>query len=134
MGNESGAGSIRAPQGCTVTQQAPGMAAQKPKPLARWAMARGESIVFSAGVAAGAVVLGILAASSWWTLYTYRHSLERGRETEVRAVSALVADEATGSIAANKLSDVRRLVMQAAATTRLSQCRVVLLDGTVVAD
>ncbi len=96
--------------------------------------ARGESVVFTAGLAVVAVVLGILAASSWWTFETYRTSVERGREEAVRAAGVLLGEAASEELAEGDLSSVRRMVVDAATQLHLERCSVVLLDGSVVAD
>jgi len=100
----------------------------------RWGLAGGESIVASVGIAAGAVLLGVLAASSWWTLHTHGASLDRSREDQVKVVGELLAVSAEALLAANETSGVRRLVAEAAVRYSLSECRVVLGDGAVVAD
>ncbi len=97
-------------------------------------LARGESVVFTAGLAIGAVVLGILVASSWWTLRTYRGSLEKGRTQELRTTAMLLSEAVSGALAESDLTAVRKLVVDGAAQADLTVCRVELLDGSVVAD
>src|SRR5205823_5528552 len=66
----------------------------KDRPPRRWGLARGEGIVASIGIVVGVVIVGVLAASSWWTLHTYRLSLERGRQQQVQTVAEYVAEQA----------------------------------------
>jgi PAS domain S-box-containing protein len=105
----------------------------RPSSLKRLVLARGESVIFTAGLAVVAVVLGILAASSWWTLQTYRNSLERGREEAIRAAGVLMAEAASDGLAEGDLGSVRKMVLDAATQLNLDRCTVTLLDGRVVA-
>ncbi|HYE62591.1 MAG TPA: ATP-binding protein [Phycisphaerales bacterium] len=114
----------------TQTQEQPSVR----RPLfRRWLIARGESAVFSGGLAVVGVVIGVLAASSWWTLETYRSSLVKGRERAVQAASVLIADAASTELAEGDLTTLRKLVQNTAKELDLTTCRVKLLDGRTVA-
>jgi PAS domain S-box-containing protein len=117
-----------------VTNQSPDSRPIQPSALRRWLLARGESVVFTAGLAIVTVVLGVLGASSWWTLETYRSSLIKGREEAVRAAGVLVGDVASSGLAQGDLSQLRNAVKNASQELGLSTCRVLLMDNTVVAD
>ena len=106
---------------------------QNHRPL-RWGLARGEGIVASIGLVIGVVISGVLAASSWWTLYTYRHSLERGRESQVQTVAEYIAEQSADLLSDKKLSNTRSLLVKAAQQSDLQVCRIVLPDGKVIAD
>ncbi len=74
----------------------------KKRRLNRWGLARGEGVVASLGVALGVVIVGVLAASSWWTLYTYRLSLQRGREQQVQTIAEYVAEQSADLLSDEK--------------------------------
>jgi signal transduction histidine kinase len=100
----------------------------------RWGLARGEAVVASLGVVLGVVIVGVLAASSWWTLRTYRVSLERGREQQVRTAVGFVADQATELLTDRKVNSAKKLMVKASQDADLQSCRVVLPDGKVLVD
>lgn len=108
----------------------------KPTPPRRraWGLARGEGAIVSAGLTVAAIVVGVLAASAWWTLHTYRSSLERARREQIAVVSRLLANSAEALLAEGREADVRRLVSETAVRYGLRECSVVLTDGTVLAD
>jgi len=97
-------------------------------------VARGESVVVPAGLTISAVLFAVLAASSWWTLHTHRESLRTGRERQVQMIGELLAESAGALLASNELSPLRSLVSAAALQNRLDVCRIVLADGSVLAD
>jgi signal transduction histidine kinase len=100
----------------------------------RWGLARGESVVASLGVAVGIVIVGVLAASSWWTLHTYRQSLERGRLQQVQTVAEYLALQSTELLGHGEAGMAKSLLAKAALQSDLQVCRVVLPDGKVIAD
>lgn len=104
----------------------------------RVGLARGDGMVASLGLAVAAVVVGVLAASAWWTLRTHRASLTRAREEEITVVARLLAQTSERMLSEGELgevlSGVRSMVSESAATYGLKDCRVVLADGTVLAD
>lgn len=103
------------------------------KPLRR--KVRGsDGAVASAGLAVGAVLVAVLGASSWWTLHTYRNALQRARTDQVGVVGRLLSQTAESMLSDGELTGLRRMVTDAAASYDLGTCRVVLSDGSVIAD
>jgi signal transduction histidine kinase len=97
-------------------------------------MARGDSVVTTLGMALGAVVLVVLAVSSWWTLHTYRLSLERGREQELRTVAQFLPEIAGDLLTDGKVGITKNVLAAAAQGHDLTLCRIVLADGKTIAD
>ncbi|CAG0996494.1 two-component system, OmpR family, sensor histidine kinase VicK [Phycisphaerales bacterium] len=100
-----------------------------------WGIARGERVVISAGLAVAAIVLGVLVASAWWTLDTLRQSVERSRRGQAGVVGQLIVAAAETMLAENdQTTAVRNMVTESARTYNLTTCRIVLGDGTIIAD
>jgi signal transduction histidine kinase len=97
-------------------------------------LVRGESAVASIGIAGAAILLTTLAACGWWTISSVEDSQLQGRTEELRAVGALMSQSAESMLAADQLSDVRRMIADAARNYRLSRCRIVLGENEIVAD
>lgn len=97
-------------------------------------LTRGEGVAALCGVLVGAVVLSVLAASGWWTLRLHRESVRAAREDQVRVVGRLLGSAAEGLLSDGELSALRRMVAQAAVEHDLSTLRVVLPDGSIIAD
>lgn len=95
---------------------------------------RGETVAATLGLMLGAVLLVVLAASSFWTLYTARDSMEAARRDRIRATAALLAQAAEGQLASGEITALRRLVADAARSDDLEECRVILPGGGVLAD
>jgi len=95
---------------------------------------RGESLIASLGVAAAAIVVATMSAAGWWGLRSQREMVESGRREQVQAMSAFLAQTAESMLAADELSGLRRLVIEARRAGELSHCSIVLPDGRVVAD
>lgn len=100
-----------------------------------WGIARGERVVISAGLAVAAIVVGVLAASAWWTLDTLRQSVERSRRGQAGVVAQLIVAASETMLAeGDQTTAVRSMVSDAAMTYKFTSCRIVLGDGTVIAD
>ncbi len=95
---------------------------------------RGESAVVFTGIALAAILLAVVAATASWNAAALRRSQEEGRTGQIRAVGALLSNSAETMLAADELSALRRLIMDAGRDYDLQQCRVVLPDGGIVAD
>lgn len=95
---------------------------------------RGEAVVAPAGAVLAAILLAAVAMNSWWALRTQRQALQEARSEQVRAVGDLLVQSVETLLLTDDVSGVRRIVIEAARLQRLSQCRVVLPDGQVVAD
>jgi PAS domain S-box-containing protein len=103
------------------------------KPRRRFLL-RGESSVASIGITAAALLLCSMATLAWWTTRIQNQYAENTREEQVRSAGVLVAQSIEVMLEQNELSAARRLIADAARNQELSQCRVVLPDGLVVAD
>lgn len=98
----------------------------------RWLM-RGESLVASAGLAFAGILLSVMIGSAWWTARTQRQALEAAQKIERQAVGDLLARNVGLMLARGELNATRRMVAESLASYRLTQCRVVLSNGEVVA-
>lgn len=89
-------------------------------------------------VASAALVVGIIAASGWWTLRTHHQAGVDARRAQVELVGELMTQTCERSLGegelASVLSGVRAMVAESAARYALDECRIVLGDGTVLAD
>lgn len=103
-------------------------------PVRRLLMARGESVAAHAGMAVASVLLGVLALSAWWTLHTHRASVKQARLDQIRMAAKMLSQSAESMLAADDPSSLRRVVADAALSYGLTDCRVALPDGGVVAD
>lgn len=113
----------------------PADAAPPRKSIARHLlMARGESLAARAGIAVGVIMIGVLAASSWWTLHTYRQSVAQARDEQIRMAARLLSQSAESMLENGDLSALRRGVSEAALSYNLTTCRITLPDGSLVAD
>ena len=95
---------------------------------------RSEWRVAAVGLAVVAILLASIGASALWADWSQRASLRQARTEQVRAVGAVLAQSAEALLASNELSSLRRTVAETARNEGLSQCRIVLPDGQVVAD
>ncbi len=95
---------------------------------------RGESGVASIGITAAALLLCSMATLAWWTTRIQNEYAESTREEQVRSAGVLLAQSIEVMLQQNELSAARRLIADAARNQDLAQCRVVLPDGSVVAD
>jgi len=103
-------------------------------PVRRLLLARGEAVAAHAGLAVSAVLLFVLALSAWWTLHTHRTSVERSRLDQVRMAAKMLSQSAESMLASDEPSSLRRVIADAALSYGLSDCRVTLRDGGVIAD
>ncbi|MFA6046212.1 MAG: ATP-binding protein [Phycisphaerales bacterium] len=97
-------------------------------------MARGERTVVAAGLAVAAIVVGVLGASSWWTVRTYRASTEKARVDQAALVGRVLAGGVERLLADDETTGVRRLVTDSTFLYNLDSARIVLGNGKVLAD
>ncbi|GJQ30595.1 MAG: hypothetical protein HBSAPP03_24790 [Phycisphaerae bacterium] len=97
-------------------------------------MARGERVVVAAGLATASIVLGVLVACGWWSLDTLRTSMQQSRAAQAGIVAQLLSRSAETGLSDTEWTSLRRLVAESAQAYRLRSCRIVLGDGTVLAD
>ena len=95
---------------------------------------RGETVAATLGLMLGAVLLVVLAASSFWTLYTASESMSAARRDRLAATSTLLTQAAESQLAAGEITALRRLIADTARADDLDECRVVLPGGGVIAD
>jgi len=96
-------------------------------------LVHGESVIASAGIALAALLLGLMACMAWWTTRSERHFAENARVEQVNAIGFVLSQGAEVMLERDELTALRRLVSEAANKYELSQCRIVLSDGTVIA-
>jgi PAS domain S-box-containing protein len=94
---------------------------------------RGEAPIASVGFALAAIMLGAMGASAWWLQRTQRDASEAARGEQLRAVAELMSHNAEALLSANEVSTLRRLIADAATVHKLTDCRIVLGDGQVIA-
>lgn len=87
-----------------------------------------------AGLAVAAIVVGVLGASSWWTVRTYSTAAERARVEEATLVARVLAAGTERLLADNETTSVRRLLADSAFLYHLDSARIVLGNGKVLAD
>ena len=97
-------------------------------------MLRGETVAATLGLMLGAVLLVVLAASSFWTLYTASSSITAARRDHITSTSVLLTQAVESQLAAGELTALRRLITETARTNGLDECRVVLPGGGILAD
>jgi signal transduction histidine kinase len=85
-------------------------------------------------MAAAALLLCAMAALAWWTTRAQQQQAADARAEHVRAIGALLAQSLETILGADELTAARRLVADAAINHGLTECRVVLPDGGVIAD
>jgi PAS domain S-box-containing protein len=83
---------------------------------------------------AAAVACAAVLLSAHWALRSKLHALEQTRAKQVRNVAEVLSHSAEGLLSSGELTRLRRAVVEAARGPSISQCRVVLPDGGVVAD
>jgi len=86
------------------------------------------------GLMLGAVLLVVLAASSFWTLFTASDSLTAARRDRLAATSELLAQAAESQLAVGEITALRRLLADTARATDLDELRIILPGGGVIAD
>ncbi|MDX2132057.1 MAG: ATP-binding protein [Planctomycetota bacterium] len=94
----------------------------------------GERAVIIPGLCVGGLVLGVVGVSTWWTVRSAREAAEDARRTQVQAVSRVLSQSAETMLAGSEWTALRRMVADAARELELGRCRIVLSDGTVLAD
>lgn len=103
---------------------------------ARRLVPRGESTIALVGLGAATIMLGSLAASTAWTMYTQREQQREQRRERTTMVANLLAEQAAMMLADGRVSALRSSVAGVPAQFGLAQVRVELPDAksTVIAD
>jgi signal transduction histidine kinase len=103
--------------------------------LGRGGARGGLSRAWWAALALGiAGVLGVVGATSWWSISEHRRSTEALRVAEGERVAATLSTIATLALSANDPAPGVASLRQAAADAGLTRARIVLGNGTVVLD
>jgi PAS domain-containing protein len=109
----------------------PAAAAAVPRDVRR--LARGESLVASAGIALAAILLAAVSGVGYWASRDQATDAELDAASRARTLAAAMAPGAELLIATDDLSTLRRIVVETARAENLAGCEVVLPDGRVVA-
>lgn len=115
---------VAAPAGNTVTRPT----------FARRLLGSGESMVASAGLGAAAILLGAIGGSAWWALQTHEQTLRNARDSQVRTVGELLARNSETMLADRDTTRTSRTLEATLQDYGLSDARITLPNGTVVAD
>lgn len=81
-----------------------------------------------------ATVLIALGVMGWWSLRSERTTVVAASTARVVSVSQLLADSVHAMLSAGDVAAARRLVAQAGTQVHLTDCRIELPDGSVIAD
>lgn len=95
---------------------------------------RGESAVASVGIAAAVILLVALGAFGYWVFHSQRTALTEARQRQLETVAEFLAETTPELLAADRLTTVRRMLMDAADRHDLTVCRIVLPTGEIIAD
>lgn len=100
------------------------------------ALSRGESLVAWAGLAAAAIMLGALTASTLWQMREQRESQRLARKDQTAIIANLLARNAESMLGAGETTALRTMVAGLAAQYGLTQVQISLPDAasTVIAD
>ena len=93
----------------------------------------GEPVIASAGIVLAALLLAFMAGMAWWTVRSERNVSESARVDQVNAIGFVLGQGAEVMLERGELTALRRIVSEAASKYELTQCRVVLSDGAVIA-
>ncbi len=95
---------------------------------------REESFVASFGIVVVAIVVVLMGVTSWWIVRSQQELMVSSRLDQVRQVAGLMSQSAEALMISDNLSPLRRLIVENSQKYELQVCRVVLPDGTIVAD
>lgn len=96
-------------------------------------LAHGESIIATFGVSGSLILLAVIGASWWWTLYTHRATLHDERRRQLEVASTVAARGIEGLLAAGDLSAARVVVADLARCTGSAECLLLTPSGGVLA-
>jgi PAS domain S-box-containing protein len=106
-----------------------------PPPPARRSrlLLRGESKIVWFGGALACIILVSMGASAWWAYYTQTGATEVAHAQNVHTVGDLLSQNVESLLTSGDVTAVRRAVAEASAAYHLSNCRVVLSNGQIIA-
>lgn len=79
-------------------------------------------------------VLIALGVMGWWSLRSERTTVIAASTARVVSVSQLLADSVHAMLSAGDIAAARRLIAQAGTQVHLTDCRIEMPDGSVIAD
>ena len=95
---------------------------------------RGESVIASTGLLLAAILLTCMVAMGYWMARVQRTSLQSVRVREIESLGDLLTQVTERLLVLDELTTVRRLLIDVGRTCELQRCRIVLADGSVLAD
>ena len=75
-----------------------------------------------------------MAAAAWWTAVSRSDAERAGRQAQIESLAAALAPSIESLMAQGELSTVRRMVVDIRRHCRLSECRIILPNGQILAD
>jgi signal transduction histidine kinase len=94
---------------------------------------RGESMIASSGLMLAAILLFALGATAYWTMRVQRDTATAADAAQVQGLGDLLSETSSLMLSVGEVSAVRRLIADVARTCDLTECRIVLPDGQVIA-
>ncbi len=122
-----------APGGGIVLDMEPSAVPKGPRSPGRFLL-RGESVVASTGLLLAAILLTCMVAMGYWMARVQRTNLQSVRVSEIESLGELLTQASERLLVLDELTSVRRLLVDAGRTYKLQRCRIVLADGSVLAD
>lgn len=95
---------------------------------------RGESLIAFAGIGTPLILIGVISLAGWWTAREQQEAWRFVRTEQIRTLASVIAPSAEAALHPDRISDLRRLLVKMASEHDLSVCRIVLLNGDVIAD
>src|ERR1700755_1993692 len=95
---------------------------------------RGKSLVASLGGACAAILLCALAVSGWWMTRAERTTAENSCKEKLAGLARSSTPAIEALLENGDVSALRRMIAETGRANGLTECRVVLPDGRVVAD
>ncbi len=102
-------------------------------PKRRWCD-RGESIAVRIGIAVFAILLIAMGTSGWWLYQTKQRSQARATVEQVEVIGAVLSQSAEVMLETEQISSLRRLITEVARNYGLTECRICLPGGQILAD
>ena len=95
---------------------------------------RAKMPVASVGLIVAGVFFVSMGAAAWWAVDSQDTATRQGRADELSGIGYVLSQTAESLIASDELSSLRRIVNETSQTYQLSRCRIVLPNGSILAD
>ena len=95
---------------------------------------RGERRLVPMGLGVLLLLIAAMLSSMWWAGDSQRHILQARRQSEITGVAVTLAEAVKPFLAKDDLAPLRRLFLETREAFALSDCRLRLPDGRVIAD